>query len=58
MKERTKKRLRTLISPLLWVWIVIALIIALAGAILKAMAHLMVGNWKRCKEEFTYYFWP
>lgn len=53
MKERTKKRLRPLIRPILWVWAVIALIIALAGAILKALAFLMVGNWKRCKEEFT-----
>ncbi len=56
MKERTKKRLRLLFRPLWWVWVGLALIIALFGTLLCALALTMLGDSARAKYELKKIF--
>lgn len=53
MKQKTKKRLKSLIRPICLGWASLAFVIALIGATIKSLAYLMVGNWTGCKKQFT-----
>ncbi len=57
MKERTKKRLRLLLfRPLWWVWVGMALIIAVFGTLLCVLSLTMIGDSARAKYELKKIF--
>lgn len=44
MKEKTKKRLRNIALPFVWIWAVAAAAIAFTGILLEILAYFMLGD--------------
>lgn len=52
MKQKTKKRLRTLAVPFLFVWVLASALLVSAGSLVKTLGLLMVDP-DQAKDELT-----
>ncbi len=56
MKQKTKKRLRRLLTPFACVWVCIAITVAVIGVMLTSLGFYMVNDSESAKEAFKQIF--
>lgn len=49
MKQKTKKRLRAVLRPFVFIWGSIAVIIGLTGVLLESLSYVMLGDTRTAK---------